>query len=361
MLSPGQRDQREKQAQGARWRFWQLPERRPFLAAAVAIGAAAVITAGFIWWRYLSQYESTDDAFIDARTVAISSQVTGAIVDLHVTDNQVVGANAPLVRIDPRDYEAALAQAKAQVTQGEAAIANLDAQIETQKARIEQAQEQLRQTQAALEFAQQENTRAQDLFMTGAGTQQRAQQAASNLRQAEAAFGAAKANSKAAEMELAILQAQRMEAAGRLEQARAAQSQAETNLSRTEIRAPVASRVTKLSAARGNYAQPGQALMMLVPADVWVSANFKETQLKLMRPGQPVNIRIDAHPGRAFSGHVESIQAGSGAAFSLLPPENATGNYVKVVQRVPVKIVFDEKPDVHLGPGMSVVPTVRVR
>jgi membrane fusion protein (multidrug efflux system) len=134
MLSPGQRDQREKQAQGARWLFWQLPERRPFLAAAVAIGAAAVIAAGFIWWRYLSQYESTDDAFIDARTVAISSQVTGAIVDLHVTDNQVVGANAPLVRIDSRDYEAALAQAKAQVAQGEAAIANLDAQIEAQKA-----------------------------------------------------------------------------------------------------------------------------------------------------------------------------------------------------------------------------------
>lgn len=152
-----------------------------------------------------------------------------------------------------------------------------------------------------------------------------------------------------------------MEAVGRLDQARAVKGQAETNLSRTTIRAPVVSRVTKLSAAKGNYVVPGQALMMLVPPEVWVTANFKETQLNLMRPGQPVDLRIDAYPGRTFAGHVDSIQAGSGAAFSLLPPENATGNFVKVVQRVPVKIVFDSTPDVLLGPGMSVVPTVTVR
>jgi membrane fusion protein, multidrug efflux system len=333
----------------------------PYVAAIVAIAAVVAFAAGALWWRHLLQYESTDDAFVDARTVAISSQITGAIIDLPVTDNQVVNADAVLVRIDPRDYEAALAQAKAQVAQAEATIANLDAQIDAQKARIEQAQEQVRQTQAAFEFAQEENTRAQELFKTGAGTQQRAQQAASNLHQAEAAFAAAKANAKAAEIQLAVLQTQRLEAVGRLDQVRAAQRQAETNLSRTEISAPVASRVTKLSAAKGNYAQPGQALMMLVPSEVWVTANFKETQLNLMRPGQPVDIYIDAYPGRAFAGHVESVQAGSGAAFSLLPPENATGNYVKVVQRVPVKIVFDKTPDVYMGPGMSVVPTVKVR
>src|SRR5262249_37743310 len=120
-------------------------------------------------------------------------------------------------------------------------------------------------------------------------------------------------------------------------------------------------RTTKISAAKGAYAQPGQALMMFVPTTVWITANFKETQLTDMRPGQPVSIAVDAYPGRTFAGHVESIQAGSGAAFSLLPPENATGNYVKVVQRVPVKVVFDEAPDVHLGPGMSVIPRVRVR
>src|SRR5262249_53385594 len=136
---------------------------------------------------------------------------------------------------------------------------------------------------------------------------------------------------------------------------------AETNLSRTVINAPVVSRVTKLSTARGNYTQPGQALMMLVPSEVWVTANFTETQLKFMRPGQPVDIRIDAYPDTIFVGHVDSIQAGSGAAFSLLPPENATGNFVKVVQRVPIKIIFNSAPDVFVGPGMSVVPTVKVR
>jgi membrane fusion protein (multidrug efflux system) len=327
----------------------------------VAIAAATAVAAGAMWWRHLLQYESTDDAFVDARTVAVSSQIAGAIVDLPVVDNQFVNVDTVLVRIDRRDYEAAVAQAKAQVAQAEAVIANFDAQIDAQNARIEQAREQVRQTHAAFTFAQEENARAQELLKTGAGTQQRAQQAAANLHQADAEFAAAKANSKAAEKQLAVLQTQRMEAVGRLEQARAAQCQAETNLARTKISAPVGSRVTKLSAARGNYTQPGQALMMLVPAEVWVTANFKETQLNLMRPGQTVDIRIDAYPGQVFAGLVDSIQAGSGAAFSLLPPENATGNYVKVVQRVPVKIVFNEAPDVFLGPGMSVVPNVKVR
>ena len=135
----------------------------------------------------------------------------------------------------------------------------------------------------------------------------------------------------------------------------------QANLARTIITAPVAGRVTKLTAAKGGYAAVGQALMMFVPREFWVTANFKETQLNLMRPGQPVNIAIDAYPGRTFAGHVDSVQSGSGTAFSLLPAENATGNYVKIVQRVPVKITFDKRPDVLLGPGMSVVPTVKVR
>jgi membrane fusion protein (multidrug efflux system) len=157
------------------------------------------------------------------------------------------------------------------------------------------------------------------------------------------------------------LNTQRQAASGQLEQARAAQEQADANLARTVIVAPTAGRVTKLSAAKGAYAQVGQSLMMFVPRDVWVTANFKESQLADMRPGQAVDIRVDAYPDRVFHGRVDSIQAGSGAAFSLLPPENATGNYVKVVQRVPVKIVFDKPPDVYLGPGMSVVPDVKVR
>ena len=151
-----------------------------------------------------------------------------------------------------------------------------------------------------------------------------------------------------------MLQAQRQQAVAQLEIA-------EANFSRTLVTAPEAGRVTRLTAARGNYASVGQALMMFVPQTVWVTANFKETQLQSVRPGDPVEITVDAYPGRKFKGHVDSIQAGSGTAFSLLPAENATGNYVKIVQRVPVKIVFDRPPDVLLGPGMSAVPSVKAR
>ena len=159
--------------------------------------------------------------------------------------------------------------------------------------------------------------------------------------------------------QLAILRAQRSQADAQLDQAAAGLEQAEVNLSHTIITAPVVGRVTQLTAAKGEYAAAGQALMMFVPRHVWVTANFKETELKDIRPGEPVEIEVDAYPEHIFKGHVASVQAGSGTAFSLLPPENATGNYVKIVQRVPVKIAFNRPPDVLLGPGMSVVPTVK--
>jgi membrane fusion protein (multidrug efflux system) len=265
------------------------------------------------------------------------------------------------VQIDPRDYEAAVAEAEAQVAQANATIANLDAQIDAQQARIDQASKQVVQTQAALTFAQQESDRAQDLVKRGAGTQQTAQQTSSNLIQAQATVASAQANLVAAQKQIPVLQAQRASAEAQLKQMEAALQHAKDNLERTKLTAPEPGRATKISAAVGALAQPGQVLMIFVPENKWVTANFKETQLTHMRPGQPADIAIDAYPGRIFKGHVDSIQAGSGAAFSLLPPENATGNFVKVVQRVPVKIVFDTPPDVYIGPGMSVVPTVKVR
>jgi membrane fusion protein, multidrug efflux system len=320
-----------------------------------------ILVGGGWWWSYALQYESTDDAFIDTRKVQVASAVNGIVIEVPVTDNQLVDASAVLVRIDPRDYEAALAQARAQVGQASATVSNLDAQIDAQNARIDQAREQVTQAQAAVDFAKAENDRAQSLLKSGSGTLQQAQQTETNLRQGQATLAAAQANLTAAEKEVAVLKTQRESAAAQLDQARAAQTEAETNLSRTQVLAPVAGRAASIFAAKGAYAAAGQALMMFVPRDVWVSANFKETQLDHMRPGQPVDIRIDAYPGRSFAGHVDSIQPGSGAAFSLLPPQNATGNYVKVVQRVPVKIVFDAPPDAYVGPGMSVVPTVKVR
>ncbi|MGD0024964.1 MAG: HlyD family secretion protein [Xanthobacteraceae bacterium] len=335
-------------------------EQRALVLAITALCIAAFVGL-VVWWVNASGYETTDDAFIDARTVTISSQINAQVVDVPVTDNQLVDAGTVLVRLDNSDYQAQVDQAKAQVDQAQANIANIDAQITAQRARIDQADKQVAQTQAALTFAEQENERYQRLVKSGSVTLEQAQQYGSNFLQAQASLAAAQANAVATEKQLPVLQSQRLQAQAQLEQMRAALEQAEINLSRTAITAPAAGYVTKLTAAVGNYAAVGQALMMFVPREVWVTANFKETQLYFMRPGQPVDIEIDAYPDRKFKGHVAGVQAGSGTAFSLLPAENATGNYVKIVQRVPVKIVFDNPPDVLLGPGMSVVPTVNVR
>jgi len=341
------------------WRQ-RLRKRRNFLFLLFTGGV--IVTAALVaWWLHARNYESTDDAFIDNRTVQISAQVAAAIVDVPVTDNQLVDAGAELVRLDDRDYVAQRDQAHAQVNQAQASIDNLTAQIAAQQAKVEQANKQVTQAEAALTFARQQAERYQQLASKGSGTVEQAQQYASNLQQSDAGLAAARANATATEKQIGVLQAQRELAFGQLAQARATLEQAQVNLARTIITAPVAGRVTKLTAAKGGYAAVGQTLMMFVPREVWVTANFKETQLKLMRPGQPVAIAIDAYPDRTFAGHVDSVQSGSGTAFSLLPAENATGNYVKIVQRVPVKITFDKMPDVQLGPGMSVVPTVKVR
>jgi membrane fusion protein, multidrug efflux system len=328
------------------------------LAIVIALGAVALLVA---WWLDARRYESTDDAFVDARTVTISPQISAAVVEVPVTDNQLVEAGTVLVRLDHRDFRDQVDQTRAQINQSQANIDNIDAQIAAQQARIEQAQKQVEQAQAALAFAQQESDRYERLAKQGTATVEQAQQYMSNLLQNQASVAAAQANEVATEKQLPVLKTQRELAEAQLGQMKAAGQLAETNLSRTVITAPVAGRVTKLTAAKGDYVTAGQALMMFVPREIWVTANFKETQLDLMRPGQPVDIEVDAYPDRRFKGHVDSIQAGSGTAFSLLPAENATGNYVKIVQRVPVKIVFDQPPDIELGPGMSVVPTVKVR
>jgi membrane fusion protein (multidrug efflux system) len=335
--------------------------RRRGLVVAILVGTVILLVLLLLWWLHARQYESTDDAFIDTRTVQIGAQVSAAIVNVPVTDNQVVEAGTELVRLDDRDYIAQRDQAAAQVEQAQASINNLTAQISAQEAKIDQADKQVAQAQAALTFAQQEAARYQQLAKQGTATLEQAQQYASNLLQSQAAFAAAQANATATEKQNPVLEAQRKLSDAQLAQAHATLEQAEANLSRTIITAPVAGRVVHLSAAKGAYAAVGAALMMFVPREVWVTANFKETQLDLMRPGQPVDIEVDAYPDRVFQGHIDSIQSGSGTAFSLLPAENATGNYVKIVQRVPVKIVFNKPPDVLLGPGMSVVPTVKVR
>lgn len=337
-------------------RWLSLPIVAAILAGLVMLGAA------LIWWLNARHYESSDDAFIDARSSSAAPEVGGRIVAVPVEDNQHVDAGSTLVRIDDRSYRAALAEASAQVQSAQASIAAIEAQVAVQQIQIERAQAEVRQADAALRFAQQEADRYTKLEQTAGGTVQKAEQSTSQLRQRQADARSAQASVDAAIRQNAVLAAQRAGAEASLVQARARRERAELDLEHTVIRAPRHGHVARLSAAQGQYVQPGQALMVFVPDQVWVTANFKETQLTDMRRGQPVTLSIDAYPDRDIRGHVDSIQSGSGTAFSLLPAENATGNYVKVVQRVPVKITVDEvPPDLVLGPGMSVVPSVRVR
>ena len=251
---------------------------------------------------------------------------------------------------------------QAQVSSAQANIGNVQAQIDSQREQINQAQAQLDQAQAQLQFAQQEEARAKDLVEKGAGTVQREQQTRSDLQAQQANTARAKAALIAAQLGIKTLQSQLDSARAQLQQAQAQLDQAKLNLGYTRVTAAQSGRVVKLSGAVGTFVTAGQSLTMFVPDEVWIVANYKETQLGDMRPGQPVEFSIDAYPDRKLTGRVDSVQPGSGTAFSLLPAENATGNFVKVVQRVPVKITVDNWPaDVPVGPGMSVVPWVRVR
>jgi membrane fusion protein, multidrug efflux system len=343
-------------------RFGEVIRAHPWVTAFTVLALIAAIVAGVLWWLDARHYEWTDDAFIDSRQFAISSKVAGYIQDVMVTDNQRVSAGNPIVKIDPRDYQASYDQAKAKVAQAAAAVGNADAQIAAQKAQVAAAEQQRRDADAALVFAKQENDRAQALVKTAVGTVQRAQQTNSQLEQAQATASRAKANVEATQKQVDALEAQRVSALANVEAAKADEDLAALNLSYTNVVAAQSGKIVQLTAAKGQYVQVGQNLMMFVPTHLWVTANFKETQITDMRPGQPVDIEVDAYPDRKLKGHVASLQAGSGTAFSLLPAENATGNYVKVVQRVPVKIEIDDPPtDVTLGPGMSIIPQVKVR
>ncbi|WFU18094.1 HlyD family secretion protein [Bradyrhizobium sp. CB3481] len=331
------------------------------LASVVTCLLLVAVSGGTIYWLSIRNYEITDDAFIAARSFSVAPKVGGYVTDVPVTDNQHVNAGDLLARIDDRDYVIAVSQAKAQVAVAEANIDNVQAQIESQHQQIDQAKAQLEQAEAQLKFADQEEARAKDLVDKGAGTVQREQQTRSDLQSQQANTSRAKAAMIAAELGIKTLGAQLESARAGRQQAQAQLDQANLNLQYTRITADQAGRVVKLSGAVGTLATAGQALMMLVPDDIWIVANYKETQLRYMRPGQPVEFTIDAYAGRTLTGRVASIQPGSGTAFSLLPAENATGNFVKVVQRVPVKIVVDHWPaDVPVGPGMSVVPWTRV-
>jgi membrane fusion protein, multidrug efflux system len=337
-------------------KFW-----RPAAAVASCIAATA-LAGGYISWDFASHFKWTDDAFVASRQFAVAPKVSGYITAVPVTDNQHVVAGDVIARIDDRDYRIALEQAQAQMAVAEASNVNMDAQIAVQEAQVSATQAQIERAQAALTFAQQQAVRYERLATHQVGTVQNAQQYTSGFLQQEAEVRNVQAARSAAQRQIEALKAQRSSAEANLAVARAQRDQAQLNLSYTTVIATQSGRVVNLTAAVGQLALADTNLMMFVPDEIWVIANYKESQLAEMRPGQPVIMRIDAYPRQVIHGRVESIQPGSGTAFSLLPAQNATGNYVKIVQRVPVKLVILDPPnDVVLGPGMSVVPSVRVR
>jgi membrane fusion protein (multidrug efflux system) len=343
--------------------------RRPLIIAIGIVIVLLLVAGGLYYWITTRHLESTDDAFTDGRAITIAPQVSGVVISLEVNDNQFVKKDQPLIRIDPRQFvndrdqaEGALATAKAQYEgqQLGAAIARKNF-----PAQLEQAQAQLANAKANLAKAQADYERQRGLPKP-ATSQQEVDAAIAALRQGEAQVALAEAqvteNSPVPER-IGETDAQVGQLKGQVEQAQARLDQANLNLSWAQVQAPQDGWITKRNVEVGNYITAGQQILSIVAPEVWITANFKESQLADMRKGQPVRIRIDAYPALDLRGHVDSIQLGSGSKFTAFPPENATGNFVKVVQRVPVKIVIDSglNPDIPLPLGISAEPTVTVR
>ncbi len=338
--------------------------RLPLIILAIVVVIAAI--GGGIWWYLHRNQTNTDDAYTEGRAVLMAPQVSGYVVTLAVNDNQFVHKGDLLVQIDPRPYAAARDLAKAQLlaAQGQLdnAKANLDLAKETFPARLRQAQAQAEQAHAQQDKALSDLKRQRNIDPR-ATTQQDIDAAVAAARSALATTGSQQANvaiNRPVPLNIELVQTQVEQAQAQVAQAQAQLEQAELNLDYTHVVAPQDGWVTRRNVEMGNYLQSGTQIMALVTPEVWVTANFKESQLARMRPGQRVEFEVDAYPSLKLRGHVDSIQLGSGSRFSAFPAENATGNFVKIVQRVPVKVVIDSglDPNLPLPLGLSVVPTV---
>jgi membrane fusion protein (multidrug efflux system) len=323
-------------------------KRKPLLILTAVVVIGAII--GVISWLMMRGYQTTDDAFIEGHIIQVSARISAEVEAVNFTDNQEVKKGDVLIELDPRDYQVALEKAEAQLLEAQAQVRQ--AQAQAIQAHAQLAQQSAQSDIAGINFNRDSSLYQKDLR---AIAKQDVDTTKASLEAAQATVGAAQAAVDAAQSEVGSAQAA-------VTVAQAAVDNAKLMLSYTKIPAAESGRITHKTVEPGNFVAAGQTLFSLVQHDVWVTANFKETQLARMKPGQPVRVRVDAFPGRDFKAHVDSFQLGTGSRFSLLPAENATGNYVKVVQRVPVKIVFDEPLDTLLGlaPGMSVEPRVDV-
>ena len=329
------------------------PPRRSF-----AIGAILFMVAAIGLYFYLPGLwlVATDDAYVNAHVVSIVPKVAAYVSKLHVNDNSKVARDDLLLELDPRDFAVAVDMASADLKSAQASIANIEAQVREQQAVVAESKSVVDGDQAVVDFAQQQLDRYKSLATSGSGTVERLQQAESDVGQRRATLQHDLAALDAARAHQSVLETQLMQARASTERQQAALAQAKLNLSYTTIRASEGGSVTNKTVEVGNYVQPGQVLFSVVPDELYITANFKETQLTDVRPGQRVAVRVDAFPSLRLQGRVDSIQRGTGSQFALLPPENATGNFVKVVQRVPVKITFDDPGEAlrWISPGMSV-------
>ncbi len=343
-------------------------KKRSLLFVGLLIAAGAIAGGAYLYFSTLN-IESTDDAYTDGRAVTIAPQVSGLVVSLDVNDNQFVRKGEPLIHIDPRQYiqDRDSAEGALQVAKAQLAGLKLGAEIARKNfpAQLEQTRAQLASAQAAEVRAEADYQRQRSLPKQ-ATTQQEVDAATAALRQAQAQVALAEAQVAVAEpvpQRIGQADADVGQLTGQVEQAQAKLDQANLNLEWTVVRAPQDGWITKRNVEVGNYVTPGQQIFSIVSPEVWVTANFKESQLDRIRPGQPVDIEIDAYPHLKLKGHVDSVQLGSGSKFTAFPPENATGNFIKIVQRVPVKIDIDSglDPALPLPLGISAVPTVKLK
>lgn len=342
----------------------RLTLKQALLGMAGAIGFAAAATYGVHYWQVGRFLVATDDAYVQADSMVIAPRIAGYVSEVLVNDNQPVKAGQVLARIDDRDLRTALDQAVADRQASEQKVANLGAQLRLQQSLIAEAEAQLASAEAAASFAAQDQKRYADLAHTGAGSLQQAQQTQSLLLQRAADLQRARATLTSTRQQVDVLRSAEAEADAALQHARAVEQQARLNLSYATITAPQDGSVGARSLRVGQYVQAGTQLMAIVPLHaVYVVANYKETQLTDVRPGQPAEIEVDTFPGQTVHGVVDSIAPASGQEFALLPPDNATGNFTKVVQRIPVKIVLHDNGARAgmLRPGMSVEPTIDTR
>jgi membrane fusion protein (multidrug efflux system) len=340
------------------------PAKRMLAIVAGAAAVAALALAGHRWWTEGRFLEDTDDAYVGADIVVLRPRVAGYIVEEHVQDNQPVRKGELLLKIDDRDFRAQLARAEGAVAAQHALLANLDAARLQQGAVIEQARAGVFASDAETARARDDETRYRGLAAKEAVSLQSAQRADADYKQAQANTRKAKAAQLAAERELDVIGSRRRQAEAALEQAQAELELAKLNLGYTEVRAPIDGVIGNRRARGGAYAQAGEQLLSIIPArGLWVDANFKESQVARLRPGQRAEVKADALPGRVLHGRIASLAPATGAQFSVLPPENATGNFTKIVQRVPVRILLDDADSAlgSLRPGLSVTASVDSR